>query len=160
MYHIVRNFCGRKHSWISSHLRKFSPRNFIWVCPYQPIIGFNILQKISPWNGHFLLISEHFLPQKYPAIWYGTPRWWLRVYGLIMESSFTEITGTEAACYLYAIHPQPPPSSAASVNQQHYYCSYSYAYMEHSLKCFLDPCCNKYYDLIGQKQVSISHINL
>ena len=34
------------------------------------IIGFIIPQKFSPQNGHFLLISESFLPRKVPAIRY------------------------------------------------------------------------------------------
>ena len=43
----------------------------MWVCPYQPImIGFSIPRKFSPQNGHFLLIRESFLPQKFPAIRY------------------------------------------------------------------------------------------
>ena len=42
----------------------------IWgmLCP--PMIGFSSPQKISPWNGHFLLVCESFLPQKFPAIQY------------------------------------------------------------------------------------------
>ena len=30
----------------------------IWVDPYQPMIGFSILRKFSPQNGHFLPIHE------------------------------------------------------------------------------------------------------
>ena len=46
----------------------------IWVCPYQPMIGFNIPRKFSPRNGHLLPIRESFLPvpQKFPAIQYDS----------------------------------------------------------------------------------------
>ena len=58
------NFRGRKHSQIS---RFWATReSFLhekWVCPYQPImIGFSILRKFSPQNGHFL-----------PSLWKLSP---------------------------------------------------------------------------------------
>ena len=46
----------------------FSPQSL--GVPYQPMIGFAILRKFSPQNGHFLPIRESFLPRKFPAIWY------------------------------------------------------------------------------------------
>ena len=33
-------------------------------------------EKFSPWNYHFLLIRESFLPQMFPAIWY---LWWANI---------------------------------------------------------------------------------
>ena len=38
------------------------------------MIGFSILRKFSLWNGHFLPICESFLPRKFPATQYITPR--------------------------------------------------------------------------------------
>ena len=70
-YRIAENFRGRKHSQISrfqSHPQKFPPRNLGVL--YPPMLGFGILRKFSPRNGHSYQSVKVFSLKSFPL--YGT----------------------------------------------------------------------------------------
>ena len=67
VYRIAENFQARKCSWISwfeSQPGKFSPRNLGVPCP--PMLGFSILQKFSPRNGHSHWSAKVFSLESFP----------------------------------------------------------------------------------------------